>query len=130
MIIFALLTVIIFIIFTFLLPQILYIVLIAFIGYVICKTLRRKQMGQMIIILSIFIMIDIISAETIPLINKIYPTKQDMKNSIEINNDTTKSLQKNTKGLLEEEIQESINEKDKNTFNKVWSVLNKYPNKE
>lgn len=125
MIILGLFAVIVLIIFTICLPQILYIALVGFVGFVICKTLRRKQMGQMIIVLCIFVCLEIVCEEVMPTINKVYSTKQELKNSLNLEDDNKNSKFKDS---IEEQISDSV--KKDSTTSKIWKFMTKYPNEE
>jgi hypothetical protein len=114
MIILGLFVVILLIIFTICLPQILYIILVGFVGYVICKTLRRKQMGQMIVILCVFICLDIVCEEVMPIVSNVYSSKSELKNSVvELKNNDKVELNDN---------------RIKSLKSKIWGFVTKYPN--
>jgi Na+/phosphate symporter len=83
------------------LPQLMYIALVGFTGYVLCKTMKRKTIGQMIILLCIFTSLNLIISKAKPLIDSANQTKSKI---------------------------ESIDKESKSNTKKIWDFLNKYPN--
>lgn len=123
---------IILILLTVCLPELLCLFAIGFMGYALMKVIRKKMIGQMIIILCAFSAIGIIMEEISPTINKAYETKQDITNEI----DKVKGIfgAKEIEDSKEKikKLDEGKNKIDKAvedaSDNKIWKFLWKSPN--
>lgn len=107
---FIIFQIILFVMLCVVLPQLMYIVLVGFVGYVICKTMGRKTIGQMIVLLCVFTSLTLVIEKAQPMINRYNESKQQIEQYTNILND------------------DNIIEDNKNDVKKIWDFLNRYPN--
>lgn len=104
--------ILLFVILCVILPQLMYIGLVGFVSYIMCKAMKKKSIGQMIVLLCIFVSLNLIIGKTKPMIDKVYEGKQSIE-----------SIQKAI-----DEIEGNDSKEEVKPTRKVWDFLNKYPN--
>jgi hypothetical protein len=86
----------------------MYIALVGFVGYIICKALKRKSIGQMIVLLCIFTALTLIVEKAQPIINGYKESKQQIEQYKDILNGNPVEQKDDTK--------------------KIWDIINNMPN--
>lgn len=128
--------VIILIIFGVCLPELMMIMMVGFIGYVLNKSINYQLIAKMCVVMTLFLCVEVIYTEIMPVINKAYDTKQSIVNEI----DRAKGTIDRTKNLMN--IEDDINKTkkqindEKNKIDKyvegvsdhpIWKFFTKYP---